>query len=153
MAQTLPLCQGEQLGKKASHRQSRDGRPTSRTSMASSGSGRGHGGSSRYMGSIARKATEKGMILGFQPLNMVFQNICYSVDLPSVSPPRPPTPKIPPTYPPKYVLIDIIFLAPITDSTSPSSLLAKVKAEAALKVLHCEAVVCHSIFRARLVVV
>ena len=37
------------------------------------------------MGSIARKTTDKGMILGFQPLNMVFENICYSVDLPSVS--------------------------------------------------------------------
>ena len=81
--QILRLLQAEQLGKKASSRQSRDGRPTSRTSMASSGSGRG--GSSRYMGSIARKATDKGMILGFQPLNMVFENICYSVDLPSVS--------------------------------------------------------------------
>ena len=56
----------------------------SRRSVASSGSGGAN--SRRAMGSIKRKNEgEKGMILDFQALNMVFSNICYSVDLPSVS--------------------------------------------------------------------
>lgn len=37
------------------------------------------------MGSIKRKnESEKGMILDFQALNMVFSHVYYSVDLPSV---------------------------------------------------------------------
>lgn len=84
---SVPLFwQDSKLRAKQGSRHSRDGRPTSRTSMSSTGSSRRRGGSSRYMGSIERKSEQKGMILGFQPLNVVFKDICYSVDLPSVGP-------------------------------------------------------------------
>ena len=35
---------------------------------------------------MSRRATGKGMCLPFQPLNLAFRHMYYSVDMPSVSP-------------------------------------------------------------------
>jgi hypothetical protein len=49
---------------------------TSRRTMASSGS---------MQSSIVRDPTQRGMVLPFQPLSLVFHHIYYSVDSPTVS--------------------------------------------------------------------